>query len=48
MDEEQKDIIIPSSDDIFSINEKLGFNVINLGAVNFLIARIEAKTPKKD
>ncbi|GBE57066.1 fic/DOC family protein [archaeon BMS3Bbin16] len=48
MDKEDNDIIIPSSEDIIAINKTLGFNIINQGAVDFLIARIEAKTPKKD
>ncbi len=43
-----KDIIIPISDDIIAINEKLGGSVINPGVVNFIIARIDAKTPKRD
>ncbi len=43
-----KDIIIPISDDIIAINEKLGGAVINPGAVDFIIARIDAKTPKRD
>lgn len=44
----EKDIIIPSTDDIIALNEKLGGSVINRGAVDFIIARIEAKIPKKD
>ncbi len=44
----EKDIIIPISDDIIAINEKLGGSVINPGAVDFIIARIDAKTPKRD
>ena len=44
----EKDIIIPSTDDIVAINEKLGGSILNLGAVDFIIAKIDAKTPKKD
>ncbi|GBE54024.1 hypothetical protein BMS3Bbin15_00174 [archaeon BMS3Bbin15] len=37
------DIIIPVSDDIITINEKLGGSVINPGVIGFVIARINAK-----
>ncbi len=42
------DIIIPVSDDIIAINEKLGGSVINPGAIGFIIARIDAKIPNSD
>ncbi len=43
-----KDIIIPSTDDIIAINQKLGGSVLNIGTIDFVIAKIEAKVPKKD
>ena len=42
------EIIIPSSDDIVTINRKLGGAILNPGSIDFLIAKIESKTPKKD
>ena len=48
MPETNKDIIIPSTDDITAINQKLGGTVLNKGMIDFIIARIEAKVPKKD
>ncbi|MEA1906128.1 MAG: type II toxin-antitoxin system death-on-curing family toxin [Euryarchaeota archaeon] len=42
------EIIIPSSDDIVTINKKLGGAILNPGSIDFLIARIESKTKKKD
>ncbi len=48
MPETNKDIIIPSTDDITAINQKLGGIVLNKGMIDFIIARIEAKVPKKD
>ena len=48
MPEVQKDIIIPSTDDIIAINQKLGGTVLNKGMIAFIIAKIEAKVPKKD
>jgi hypothetical protein len=44
----KKDIIIPSTDDIIAINQKLGGNVLNKGIIDFIIAKIEAKVPKKE
>jgi death-on-curing protein len=41
-------IIIPSSDDIITINRKLGGAILNPGSIDFLIAKIESKTQKKD
>jgi death-on-curing family protein len=48
MSETKKDIIIPSTDDIIAINQKLGGTVLNKGMIDFIIAKIEAKVPKKD
>ncbi len=48
MVETEKDIIIPSTDDIITINQKLGGSVLNIGTIEFIIAKIEAKVPKKD
>ena len=48
MPETNKEIIIPSTDDITAINQKLGGTVLNKGMIDFIIARIEAKVPKKD
>jgi death-on-curing family protein len=48
MTETKKDIIIPSTDDIIAINQKLGGSVLNRGMIDFIIAKIEAKVPKKD
>ncbi len=48
MAEVEKDIIIPSSDDIIAINLKLRGSVLNRGIIDFIIAKIEAKVPKKD
>ena len=42
------EIIIPSSDDIVTINRKLGGAILNPGSIDFLITRIESKTQKKD
>ncbi|MEA2004397.1 MAG: hypothetical protein U9O53_05610 [archaeon] len=42
------EIIIPSADDIVAINRKLGGAILNPGSIDFLITRIESKTPKKD
>lgn len=42
------EIIIPSSDDIVTINRKLGGAILNPGSIGFLIAKIESKTPKKE
>ena len=41
-------IIIPSSDDAIAINKRLGGSVLNQGAVDFLITKIESKISKKD
>ena len=41
-------IIIPSSDDAIAINKRLGGSVLNRGAVDFLITKIESKISKKD
>lgn len=43
-----RDIIIPSTDDIIAINQKLVGLILNRGMIEFIIARIEAKVPKKD
>jgi death-on-curing protein len=48
MTEVKKDIIIPSTDDIIAINQKLSGTVLNKGIIDFIIAKIEAKVPKKD
>ncbi|HHT9139157.1 MAG TPA: type II toxin-antitoxin system death-on-curing family toxin [Candidatus Wunengus sp. YC60] len=48
MTEVKKDIIIPSTDDIITINQKLGGTVLNRGMIDFIIAKIEAKVPKMD
>jgi death-on-curing protein len=48
MTEAKKDIIIPSTDDIITINQKLGGTVLNKGIIDFIIAKIEAKVTKKD
>ncbi len=48
MTEAKKDIIIPSTDDIITINRKLGGTVLNKGMIDFIIAKIEAKVTKKD
>ncbi|KCZ71853.1 death-on-curing family protein [Candidatus Methanoperedens nitroreducens] len=48
MVEAEKDILIPSTDDIITINQKLGGTVLNRGIIDFIIAKIEAKVPKKD
>lgn len=48
MTEAKKDIIIPSTDDIITINQKLGGTVLNKGMIDFIIAKIEAKVTKKD
>ena len=48
MPETKKDIIIPSTDDIIAINQKLGGKVLNKGIIDFIIAKIESKVPKKD
>ncbi len=42
------EIIIPGSDEIIAINRKLGGAILNPGSIDFLIAKIESKTPKKD
>ena len=42
------EIIIPSSDDAIAINKILGGSVLNRGAVDFLITKIESKISKKD
>ena len=42
------EIIIPASDDIVTINRKLGGAILNPGSIDFLITRIESKTQKKD
>ena len=42
------EIIIPSSDDAIAINKRLGGSVLNRGAVDFLITKIESKIAKKD
>ncbi len=42
------EIIIPTSDDAIAINKRLGGSVLNRGAVDFLIAKIESKISKKD
>jgi len=42
------EIIIPSSDDAIAINKRLGGSVLNRGAVDFLITKIESKISKKD
>lgn len=42
------EIIIPSSDEIIAINKRLGGAILNPGSIDFLIAKIESKTPKKD
>ena len=42
------EIIIPSSDDAIEINKRLGGSVLNQGAVDFLIAKIESKISKND
>ncbi len=47
MAEPERDIIIPSSDDIITINTKLGGSVLNSGMIDFIIAKIEAKVPKR-
>ena len=41
-------IIIPSSDDAIAINKRLGGSVLNRGAVDFLITKIESKIANKD
>ncbi len=48
MVETEKDILIPSTDDIIAINQKLGGTILNRGIIEFIIAKIEAKVPKKD
>ena len=42
------EIIIPSSDDAIEINKRLGGSVLNQGAVDFLITKIESKISKND
>ncbi len=42
------EIIIPTSDDAIAINKRLGGSVLNRGAVDFLITKIESKISKKD
>ncbi len=39
MPETKKDIIIPSTDGIIAINQKLGSTVLNKGMIDFIIAR---------
>ncbi len=48
MVEAKKDIIIPSTDDIIAVNQKLGGSVLNKGIIDFIIAKIEAKVPKRN
>jgi death-on-curing protein len=42
------EIVIPTSDDAIAINKRLGGSVLNQGAVDFLITKIESKISKKD
>lgn len=42
------EIIILTSDDAIAINNRLGGSVLNRGAVDFLITKIESKIAKKD
>lgn len=44
----RREIVIPSSDDIITINQKLGGSVLNEGILDFIIAKIESETPKRN
>ena len=41
-------IILPSIEEIIEINEKLGYNVVNRGALDFILAKIKSRKPSKD
>ncbi len=41
-------IVIPSIDEILEINEKLGYSVMNKGALDFIIAKIKSKKVTND
>jgi len=41
-------VIIPSVEEIIEINKKLGRNVMNRGAVEFLMAKIESKYKNRE
>ena len=41
-------VIIPSVEEIIEINKKLGKKVMNRGAVEFLMAKIESKYKNKE
>lgn len=47
MIEAKKDIIIPSTDDIIAINQKLGGSTLNRGMIDFIIAGLKQKFLKR-
>ena len=41
-------IIVPLIDEIIEINEKLGYGVVNEGALDFILAKIKSRKPTTD
>ncbi len=41
-------IVIPSIDEIVEINERLGYSVVKLGALDFILASIKSRRLTKD